>query len=101
MGRRKWKIRPSRLQAWGITLASGGAAAALQLAWTIGPLQGISRWTVVPVIIGLVEVALLPWGLREWAFRRGRLPDPRYIVGGFLISWALITAYVFLRWAVE
>ncbi len=101
MGRRKREIRPSRLQAWGITLALGGTAAALQAAWAIGPLQGVPRWIVVPVIIGLVEAALLPWGLREWAFRRGQPPEPRYIVGGFLISWALITGYVFLRWAVE
>lgn len=101
MARKKRNIRPSRLQAWGITLVFGGAAATLQFAWTMGTLQGVPRWIVVPVVIGLVEAALLPWGLREWDLRRGRLPEPRYIVVGFLLSWTLVTAYVLLRWAVE
>ncbi len=65
MGRKKRNIRLSRLQAWGITLVFGGAVAALQFTWTMGTLQGMPRWIVVPVVIGLVEAALLPWGLRE------------------------------------
>lgn len=101
MGRKKSRLRPSRWEAWGLTLACGSAAFALQFAWTLGPLQGMSRWLVVPTVIGLIEAALLPWALRKWALRRGRPPEARYWVTGFLLSWMLATLYVFLRWAVE
>ena len=106
MERRKREIRPSRLQAWGITVVFGGFAALLYLAWsgagseparTGGPVQGLPRWLVVPVVIALAEAALIPWGLREWHARRGRLPEARYIVTGFLLSWVLATLYVVLR----
>ena len=98
MERRKREIRPSRLQAWGITVVFGVFAVLLYLG---GPMRGLPRWLVVPVVIALAEAALIPWGLREWHVRRGRLPEARYIVTGFLLSWVLATLYVVLRWAVE
>ncbi len=100
--RRKPHVRPLRRSfAFLISACFGSAALMLQYTWIVGPLQQTPSWIMVPILIGLVEAAIFPWVMREWVSKRGERLPARHWIGGFVLSWMLITSYVLCRYAIE